>query len=116
MTIQESVKQAAAGEGIDPSYLEDDPYFGESPNRRFGEIMRYMASIDRASPRRAGSPEPCPECGEGVIIKLEAKVPGAVRYDGCCTACGKREFHRAGWLSSEVRDSYRAAIGSLEVG
>ena len=116
MTIQESVKQAVSGEGIDPSYLADDPYLGDTPNRRFEEILRYMASIDPASPRRSGTASPCEECHEGLVIKLEAKVPGAIRYDGCCTVCGKSEFHRAGWLSSEVRDSYRSAIGSLEVG
>jgi hypothetical protein len=116
MSIQEAVRQAADGEGIDPSYLDDDPGMGEELNGRFAEIIGYMEKNGPASVRRTFAASPCEECGEGVVLKLEAKVPGAVRFDGCCTKCGKSEFHRAGWTSAEVRDSYRAATGSVEVG
>jgi hypothetical protein len=117
MSIQEAVGQAAAWEGIDPSYLDDDPAPGEELNERFLEIVRYMEKNGPASVRRTFGVSPCEDedCG-GVILKLEAKVPGAVRFDGCCATCGKYEFHRAGWTSAEVRDSYRAATGSVEVG
>jgi hypothetical protein len=110
------VKQAVSGEGIDPSFLDDDPAPGQQLNGRFAEVLRYMEANPPVSVRRTFGADLCSECGEGIVIKLESKVPGAVRYDGCCTVCGKNEFHRAGWTSAQVRDSYRAATGSLEVG
>ena len=116
MSIQEAVKQAASGEGIAPSFLDDDPAAGEPLNERFAEVINYMAKNGPPSVRRTFGADACSECEEGIVLKLESKVPGAVRYDGCCTVCGKNEFHRAGWTSAEVRDSYRAATRSKVVG
>jgi hypothetical protein len=80
----------------------------------YREIFLFFAASGVPMVRRSGTPSPCSVCG-GPVIKIESRVPGAVRYDGCCANCGKNEFHRVGWTDGEARDAYRAKSGSLEV-
>lgn len=110
MTIQDAAKQAVAGEQIDPAYLGDEPPDMAS---RYAEVFRYFAEQETPFIRLSNYAGPCSVCG-GRIAKLIAKVPGAVRFDGCCSVCGEDEFHTAGWTGddagTEARNSVRGAV------
>lgn len=112
-TIQDAVKAAVTGEEIDLSYLEASVPLEEMAGT-YRELFQYFAAQGTPRVRRSGSASPCSVCGNNVI-KLQAEVPGAIRYDGCCVNCGENEFHRIGWTDGKARDEYRAKTRSLEV-
>jgi len=107
--LQDAVKQAVAGGAIDPAYLDEEPV--EEMASRYAEVFHYISDNGPAFVRLSNANLVCSECG-GRVGKLIAKVPGAIRFDGCCSVCGKNEFHTAGWSGDEegaaVRDSVRA--------
>ena len=103
--LQEAVAQGRAGEPIDPAYLEDEPV--DKMASRYAEVFRYFAAQPSPYVRLSNhSGDPCPNCG-GLVLKLVAKVPGVVRFDGCCVNCGQSEFHTAGWTGDDAGDAAR---------
>ena len=106
MSIREAVVQAAAGEQIDPAYLEDEPPEMAS---RYEEVFRYFADAGTPFIRPSNYVGVCSVCG-GRIVKLIAKVPGAIRFDTCCAVCGENEFHTAGWSNDEAGTAARASV------
>lgn len=103
-TIQEAVKQATAGEPIDTSYLEAEPV--DKMADSYALVFRYFAAAGSAYVRLSNFQGLCSKCA-GRLGKLIAKVPGAVRFDGCCSVCGEDEFHTAGWSNDEAGDAAR---------
>lgn len=106
-TIQVAVKQAVAGEPIDPAYLDDEPV--DQMSSRYAEVFHYFATQPTPFVRLSNGTILCSACG-GRVGKLIAKVPGAVRFDGCCSVCGKNEFHTAGWTNDEEGNAARAEV------
>lgn len=106
-TIQEAVKQAVAGEAIDLSYLKIEPV--EQMSARYAEVFGFFAIQPSPFVRLSNGVEICSKCG-GRVGKLIAKVPGAVRFDGCCAVCGENEFHTAGWSNDEAGNAARAEV------
>lgn len=105
MSIQEAVKQAVAGEEIDNSYLDAEPV--DQMSSRYAEVFRYFATHISPFVRLSNGVIVCPKCG-GRVGKLIAKVPGAIRFDGCCSVCGEYEFHTAGWSNDDAGNAARA--------
>lgn len=106
-TIQEAVKQAVAGEPIDVSYLDAEPV--DQMSSRYAEVFHYFATQPSPFVRLSNNTSLCSKCG-GRLGKLIAKVPGAVRFDGCCSVCGEDEFHTAGWSNDEAGNAARAEV------
>jgi hypothetical protein len=104
--LNEAVAQAAAGDAIDPAYLKDEPV--DQMASRYAEIFHYFAE-QTPFIRPSNGVILCTKCG-GRVIKLIAKVPGAVRFDGCCSNCGEDEFHTAGWSNDEAGNEARASV------
>jgi hypothetical protein len=106
--FQEAVRQAIAGEPIDPLYLAVEPV--EKMAASYAEVFGYFADHGPAFVRLSNYVGVCSVCG-GRVGKLVAKVPGAIRFDTCCSACGENEFHTGGWTNDEegtaARDSVR---------
>ena len=109
-TIQEAAKQAVAGEPIDPSYLDAEPL--DKMSSRYAEVFRYFASQPSPFVRLSNYEGVCSSCG-GRMAKLVAKVPGAIRFDTCCSACGENEFHTAGWSNDEAGNEARASVRGI---
>ena len=112
-TLQEAVQQAVAGEAIDPAYLDEEP---ENAAASYARVFHYFVDHGPAFVRLTNYPGgPCSECGTGLIRKLVAKVPGVVRFDGCCANCGENEFHTAGWTNDEAGDEASASARAKAV-
>lgn len=105
--IQEAAKQAIAGETIDLSYLDAEPV--DAMSSRYAEVFGYFADNGPAFVRASNYVGVCTVCG-GRVVKLVAKVPGAVRFDTVCSVCGENEFHTAGWSNDEAGEKARASV------
>jgi hypothetical protein len=111
--LKEAIVQGEAGEPIDPSYLEDEPV--DQMASRYAEVFHAFASQPSPYVRLSNWPgelhQGCkaPDTDTPPLIrKLIAKVPGVVRFDGCCDKCGENEFHTAGWTNDDAGDAARA--------
>jgi len=105
--LKDAVVQGVAGDAIDPAYLEDEP---KDMAGSYAQVFYAFASGRSPYVRLTNWPgEPCSECGQGLVRKLVAKVPGVVRFDGCCANCGKNEFHTAGWTNDDAGNKARNA-------
>ena len=107
MTIQDAVAQAVAGELIDPTYLLEVPV--EQMSARYAEVFRYFNDQEAPFVRPSNGVILCSRCG-GRVVKLIAKVPGAIRFDSLCSQCGENEFHTAGWSNDEAGNKARASV------
>lgn len=116
-TLKEFVESVAAADPVEPFWLTAEATERDEMNGRYREVLDYMDSIGDYRFRAKLGIEPCTEldCG-GVTRAVETRSGSAFRVDACCTTCGKSETHRAGWLDREVRDAYRASVGSKAVG
>lgn len=114
--VLEFVQAICNGEVVEPFWVRAEATEPEAMNGRYREVLAYFGRQDVQMRARLGV-EPCREEGcTGIVRAVESRVPGAFRVDACCVTCGGSEVHRAGWLDRDVRDDYRAAIGSAEVG
>lgn len=104
--IQDAVKQAVAGEEIDPSYLKAEP---KDMAGNYGQVFGYFAKQKNPSVRLSNYAG-VHDADGGRIGKLIAKVPGAIRFDGCCAVCGELEFHTAGWSNDEAGNKARNSV------
>jgi hypothetical protein len=105
--FQDAVRQAITGEPIDLIYLAVEPV--EAMSSRYAEVFDYFADNGPAFVRLSNYVGVCSVCG-GRVGKLIAKVPGAVRFDGCCSVCGEDEFHTAGWTNDAAGNAARASV------
>lgn len=105
--IQEAAQQAIAGEPIDLAYLDEEPV--DSMSSRYAEVFHYFADHGPPFVRASNYVGVCTVCG-GRVVKLVAKVPGAIRFDTVCSNCGEDEFHTAGWTSDEEGEAARASV------
>ena len=105
--LKDAVVQGVAGDAIDPAYLEDEP---KEMAGSYAQVFHAFAAGRSPYVRLTNWPgEPCSECGQGLVRKLVAKVPGVVRFDGCCAVCGENEFHTAGWTNDDAGNKARNA-------
>jgi hypothetical protein len=109
--FQEAARQAVAGEPVDPAYLDVEP---PDMAARYAEVFRYFADQGTPYVRLSNYPGVCSVCG-GRVAKLVAMVPGAVRFDTCCSVCGEDEFHTAGWTNDEAGNAARASVRAKAV-
>jgi hypothetical protein len=112
--LKEAIVQGEAGEPIDPAYLKAEPV--EQMASSYAQVFHAFASQSSPYVRLSNWPgelhEKCPAPPADtppLIRKLIAKVPGVVRFDGCCDKCGEAEFHTAGWTNDEAGTAARAS-------
>jgi hypothetical protein len=106
-SVQEAAQQAVAGDPIDPSYLDAVPV--DAMSTRYAEVFHYFADHGPPFIRASNYVGVCSVCG-GRVVKLVAKVPGAVRFDTVCSVCGEDEFHTAGWTNDDEGNAARASV------
>lgn len=116
-TLKQFVQGVVDGEVVEPFWLSREATKEADMNGRYREVLAFFGQYDTIQMRARLKIELCTEEGCGGLVRaVESRVLGAFRVDACCLKCGGTQTHRAGWLDREARDTFRARIGSKEVG